>query len=1081
MQRREYDSHPDDHRRPPRDDRDYDRPRGPPRDDRDYDRPRGPPRDDRDYDRRNERDYDRPRGPPRDDRDYDRPRGPPRDDRDYDRRNDRDYDRPRGPPRDDRDYDRPRGPPRDDRDYDRRTDRDYDRPRGPPRDDRDYDRPRGPPRDGDRRDFGGRGSGRDFQRQDRGGFNRGGPASAGGLERFTPDETCMISQGPVDVVTNFFKVVIKKGKILRYDIMFFIPADPERDRPNAVPIETLSKGKTAALFEKLRHQHAAVLGFCAFDGSRQIYTTRELPEVLTVDITERRKIDLQFTKVSELSFNSDTIPGEFAGDLHTALELFVRKLVVDSDESGKWETKRSAMLRMADRHRFDGTDIVRIPAFVHRFLFRDAGVFFNVDYRFFFSFQGATLADCLLYYAKSLGARVNVSPPLDSEAAKAAYETGSVDRQRIDALAEIFRNSHENKRLIDVLIKGFKNFLIMPRHSSGKGKAAAPVRIHGIALRETARSKKFELRTRGAENEPGRILSVEEYFSEKYDRKLLHADVLPLVAFKMDSQGGKRRKGGESRSGRTDGGYQYLPIEVCFVLGGSYARPLAGGDRELMTRASSVPVSERLKKIFQHVNLLQTFDVDGGAVQLDIQKTPVQVQGRVLPAPTVLYNTTVQPRNGEWRLQGVPFFKPLRDDLDLLIMMPDDLERDHRRPIDTLNDVARERRMLFKRTIAEFYSKNDTHGECIVEKLRAFAARGHLNPSSTVALIVVPKRDTQRYNSVKALCDVELGLATQLITAERFRMCKAAIFANVLAAINVKAPALRADGMGENQYVDDALITSDTCFVGIDVYHSAVGQSRRSEAGFSASINAHSSQYYSTHRSQTARTEFVASINDMMYEFLEAAHGRLGVKPFSRFVIIRDGLSDSQFGMGLDELQKMRETVQSFYDALHAKDGGAGAAKPCEFVLMIAQKRNPARFAVYENNKYKNCPPGTVVDKDIVESSRAFYLVSYNALHNSPRPTYFVVLVNEANIGIQDLQRVAYKLSHLHPGCSRAVKLPMPLYNAHKIANRVGGIYTPGREDLHDDTRSESSMTSTDTADSVFGVAEQLKHTGFFL
>lgn len=38
-------------------------------------------------------------------------------------------------------------------------------------------------------------------------------------------------------------------------------------------------------------------------------------------------------------------------------------------------------------------------------------------------------------------------------------------------------------------------------------------------------------------------------------------------------------------------------------------------------------------------------------------------------------------------------------------------------------------------------------------------------------------------------------------------------------------------------------------------------------------------------------------------------------------------------------------------------------------------------------------------------------------------------------------EEMMYKLCYLHPGCTRAVSLPMPLYNAHKMGFRVGQVY----------------------------------------
>ena len=82
--------------------------------------------------------------------------------------------------------------------------------------------------------------------------------------------------------------------------------------------------------------------------------------------------------------------------------------------------------------------------------------------------------------------------------------------------------------------------------------------------------------------------------------------------------------------------------------------------------------------------------------------------------------------------------------------------------------------------------------------------------------------------------------------------------------------------------------------------------------------------------------------------------------------------------------------------------------------------------------------PGTVVDSPDVCSTRSdFYLQGAHALKGTPHPVHYHVLVNDANLGADELQRVTFDFCHMFGRCTKSVSLPSILQWADVAAEKV--------------------------------------------
>jgi len=276
--------------------------------------------------------------------------------------------------------------------------------------------------------------------------------------------------------------------------------------------------------------------------------------------------------------------------------------------------------------------------------------------------------------------------------------------------------------------------------------------------------------------------------------------------------------------------------------------------------------------------------------------------------------------------------------------------------------------------------------------------------------------------------------------------------ANIVSAINVKASNDHAFGV--NATVSLPILAIPTALIGIDVYHPPPKSERMSEAAMSVSINMSATRYYSTIRTQTIRQESIGDIQGMFAEaFVQALKH---MPPYEQVVIFRDGVGDKQFKtLCKDEIIGFENAVKAI-PAYHGKIP--------KLLYLIAQKRNITRLAVNENDKYLTPPPGTVVD-DVITGTDGmdFFILPHAPVIGSAKPIHIHVLDNRLGLSNDAIQKLLYDLCHLHPGCTRAVSLPIPLYNAHKLAYRIGQVYRAA-EELHYERQQEAASDTSSIA-----------------
>jgi eukaryotic translation initiation factor 2C len=193
-------------------------------------------------------------------------------------------------------------------------------------------------------------------------------------------------------------------------------------------------------------------------------------------------------------------------------------------------------------------------------------------------------------------------------------------------------------------------------------------------------------------------------------------------------------------------------------------------------------------------------------------------------------------------------------------------------------------------------------------------------------------------------------------------------------------------------------------FVGIDVSHPEVGGVGDSVAAVVASLDGHFKDY-AAHISvqKTCRAETVTQLEEAMLSLLRTFLEKNGSMP-ETIVIYRDGVSDSQFSMVLDqELPFLKSAIMQL----------GYSAESVKVVIIVCQKGHHTRLVYEDGDKNVLNPcPGLCVDgldpRSICSGEyNEFYLSSGIAIQGTSKPCKYAIIYDELGLLVRLLMLLA--------------------------------------------------------------------------
>jgi len=325
------------------------------------------------------------------------------------------------------------------------------------------------------------------------------------------------------------------------------------------------------------------------------------------------------------------------------------------------------------------------------------------------------------------------------------------------------------------------------------------------------------------------------------------------------------------------------------------------------------------------------------------------------------------------------------------------------------------------------------------------AVRSIIEPGVQLIVTIFPQMRSDRYAAIKKLCVSEKPVANQCINLKTISNEKkvTSVVQKIALQINCK---LGGELWGTVTPYKDLMV------VGIDVYHDKTKKSG-SVAGVVCSLNDSLSRYFSRAVFQGEGQEIMDALKtafvDCMIKYWDVNH-----RWPQHILVFRDGVGDGQL-----EVTEKHEAEQFIRTFRHVNgDGDTLNDKLPEdynpgFTFCVVQKRINTRIYLQTGPRsYENPPCGTVLDHTVTRFKyKDFFLVPQCVNQGTVSPTHFIVLRElgtEPNAQVDgkpvptlqasDVQKLAYKLTHMYFNWPGTVRVPAPVQYAHKLVDLVG-------------------------------------------
>ena len=488
----------------------------------------------------------------------------------------------------------------------------------------------------------------------------------------------------------------------------------------------------------------------------------------------------------------------------------------------------------------------------------------------------------------------------------------------------------------------------------------------------------------------------------------------------------------------------------------------------------------------------------------------IVVGGRLLTSPRILYSKTdstlteyARIRSGGWDLRNVNFRKAQQLSSWSWLNIADE-RRNYGGLVDPVTAVARFKKALedtgikLDDPIAPDYIKLEDASDKVLHQWFS-DCRSSFNLDLIV--VMLPDKDAHRYNTIKRIGDVEVGIHTICVVRENF--CKQdkwdnkQTFANIALKANLKLKGLNHELDRESLGI---IGENKTMVVGIDVTHPSPGSESDcpSVAAMVASVDGNLGQWPAAlslqycpkvnsdprqprEKKLDPRQEMVSEIGSMLGSRLDLWCNSHSDVPPENILIYRDGVSEGQYQAVMEmELRRMKEYCAEYY--------GKKQRYSPRFTLIVVAKRHHTRFFRPVGGSFENPTNGTVVDRGVTgDQTWDFFLQSHTPLQGTGRPAHYIVLHNQVFSRVDDgprfckniadvVERITHNMCYMYSRATKSVSYCPAAYYADRACER-------GRAYLSRFFVADSMATGSlaKAEDSDIKVKEPLTDTMFYI
>jgi len=519
------------------------------------------------------------------------------------------------------------------------------------------------------------------------------------------------------------------------------------------------------------------------------------------------------------------------------------------------------------------------------------------------------------------------------------------------------------------------------------------VHIDGVEWRKTPKEK-FERR--------GKLISLAEYYLEQYNIKLKDLDQ-PLLTHQPKDANHK---------------VEYFIPELCVLTGLTPSLKLDWRALESIKKVSAQLPDKKAAVIYsivksnlQHKDYKKLLD-DWG---YNIDPRMISVDGRVLPMEKVQFKNKElgpDPTYMTWRLFSMYKSGPQVKEY-VVVFPPDQSDMDFEfikillKQFQVAGLQTNEQNMV--KVVAEGYSDLD-----YVQTIKKAVTK-----STGFVVVLLPDDDSRRYSAVKEYLCLKFPIPSQCIQRKTYDKGKALEGKAQKIAIQIGSK------IGAVPWIVDLkMITEPTMIIGMDVYHSGeiVKKTKSSICAFIATLDSTATSFYSRLVEQAPGKEITEALEPVFLSALNVYKTKNGKYP-KQIIFYRDGVGESMVSLvQKSEISSLEKVMKQLNISI-----------PMCYIVTL--KRIHSRLFALNSDGLGNPQSGSIVDSGITHrGAMEFFLVAQFVTQGTAVPVKYQCLVNTANLSMEFLQELTFKLCHLYFNWNGPIRVPHTCQLAHKYA-----------------------------------------------
>lgn len=374
---------------------------------------------------------------------------------------------------------------------------------------------------------------------------------------------------------------------------------------------------------------------------------------------------------------------------------------------------------------------------------------------------------------------------------------------------------------------------------------------------------------------------------------------------------------------KKQGKESFFPIEVLKVCENQkYTRKLDEIQTAEMIKYAAKPPVERFTFIRNRIKDLEMNDNPTlKDFLLQIDNNFLECKAKILPAPKAHFGENVQVQadltKGQVSIQRVKFFSPVSINKLSVIALGRIDKNTLEEGIRSLSSFGKSYGMNIPTNYSFTTADSPDDYDRVLKR-----------ETPDLCIVILASKESNVYNTVKRLAEVNHGVITQCILLKNFRnLSKIAFAANILLKINVKIG-------GSNLYIPNKIINKPTMLIGADVSHPGIGDLESpSIVGIVTSYEKTLTKYTTHILTQERRTEIISDLSNVVKKSLINFNKNNKCDPES-IIFFRDGVGDSQFYSVFEsEYKAIKEACLSYKSEYRP-----------EVNVIVVQKRHSLKF-----------------------------------------------------------------------------------------------------------------------------------------